>query len=34
MCTAIAKKGTDVLYGYNLDIDPAVWSYKLIKKKE
>ncbi len=34
MCTAIAKKGKDVLYGYNLDIDPAVWNYKLILKKD
>lgn len=33
MCTAIAKKGTDVIYGYNLDIDPAVWDFKLIKNK-
>ena len=33
MCTAIAIKGPDVLYGYNLDIDPEVWNYRLIKTK-
>lgn len=34
MCTAIAKRGKDTLYGYNLDIDPAVWDYKLRKTPE
>lgn len=29
MCTAIAYKGNDLLYGFNLDIDPAVWSFSL-----
>lgn len=31
MCTAIAYKGKDLLYGFNLDIDPAVWNYSVIK---
>lgn len=31
MCTAIAYKGNDLLYGFNLDIDPAVWHYSLHK---
>jgi len=33
MCTAFIKNGDDLLYGYNLDIDPAVWNYSLIIKK-
>lgn len=31
MCTAIAKKGNDTIFGYNLDIDPSVWNFKLRK---
>lgn len=31
MCTAIAYKGSDLLYGFNLDIDPAVWDFSLHK---
>lgn len=31
MCTAIAKKGNDILYGFNLDIDPAAWNFDLYK---
>ena len=31
MCTAIAYKGNDLLYGFNLDVDPAVWSFSLQK---
>lgn len=34
MCTAIAKKGNDVLYGFNLDLDPEVWQYRLILTKK
>lgn len=33
MCTAIAFHGNDLLYGFNLDIDPAVWNYSLYKTK-
>lgn len=33
MCTAFIKRGDDLLFGYNLDIDPAVWNYSIIKKK-
>ena len=33
MCTAIAKKGNDILYGFNLDIDPAAWNFDLYKTK-
>ena len=33
MCTAIAYKGSDLLYGFNLDIDPAVWDFSLHKTK-
>ena len=33
MCTAIAKKGNDLIYGFNLDIDPSVWNFKLLKTK-
>lgn len=31
MCTGFVKRGSDVLYGFNLDIDPAVWDFKLYK---
>lgn len=31
MCTAIAFKGNDLLYGFNLDIDPKVWNYSVQK---
>lgn len=34
MCTAIAKKGKDLIYGFNLDIDPAVWNFGLYKTKD
>lgn len=34
MCTAITFKGDDLIYGFNLDIDPAVWNYSLHKTKE
>ncbi len=33
MCTAIAYRGNDLLYGFNLDIDPAVWDYSIRKTK-
>lgn len=33
MCTAIAYRGNDLLYGFNLDIDPAVWQYSIHKTK-
>lgn len=32
MCTAIAKKGNDLIYGFNLDIDPEAWHFDLVKK--
>lgn len=31
MCTAIIKRGTAPLYGFNLDLDPAVWQYRLLR---
>ena len=33
MCLAIAKKGADLLYGFNLDIDPAVWRFGVYQTK-
>lgn len=33
MCTAIAYKGNDLLYGFNLDIDPDMWQYSVHKTK-
>jgi hypothetical protein len=33
MCTGFYKKGNDVLFGYNLDIDPEVWKYNLVMNK-
>ena len=34
MCTAFIHRGEDLLFGYNLDLDPAVWKYKLCKKSD
>ena len=31
MCTAIAKKGKDVIYGFNFDVDPKIWGFDLYK---
>lgn len=31
MCTGFVKKGNDIIFGYNLDIDPSVWAYSLVK---
>lgn len=33
MCTAFVKRGKDLIYGYNLDIDPSTWNYALYKTK-
>lgn len=33
MCIAIAHKGKDLIYGYNLDVDPNVWNYSIHKNK-
>ncbi len=33
MCTSFAFRGKDLLYGYSLDIDPAVWNFSLKKNK-
>ncbi|MSS92119.1 hypothetical protein FYJ45_29155 [Eisenbergiella tayi] len=33
MCTAIAYKGKDLIYGFNLDIDLAVWKHDIYKTK-
>lgn len=33
MCTAIAFKGNDLIYGFNLDIDPDMWQYSVHKTK-
>lgn len=33
MCTAIAHKGKDLIYGFNLDVDPKVWNYDVYKTK-
>jgi len=32
MCTGFVYKGNDYIVAYNLDIDPKVWNYSLIKK--
>lgn len=34
MCTAIAFKGSDLIYGFNLDVNPKVWNYSIIKNKK
>lgn len=33
MCTAIAKNGNDLIYGFNFDVDPEKWPYKVVKTK-
>lgn len=33
MCTAIAYKGNDLIYGFNLDIDPEMWQFSVHKTK-
>lgn len=34
MCTAIAYKGNDLIYGFNLDVDPNVWKYGVYMTKK
>lgn len=34
MCTGFVKKGNDLLFGFNLDIDPEVWSFGLYKNDD
>jgi hypothetical protein len=34
MCTGFVKKGKDLIIGYNLDIDPSFWNYKLYLKDD
>ena len=34
MCTVIGKTGNDAIYGFNMDIDPAVWDYAVYAKKD
>lgn len=34
MCTGFIKRGDDLLYGFNLDIDPEVWDFRLVKNKK
>jgi hypothetical protein len=34
MCTGFVKKGKDTIYGFNLDIDPAVWNFNVYHTKD
>lgn len=34
MCTAIVYKGKDLIYGFDLDIDPSVWNYDVYMTKD
>ena len=34
MCTAIANINDDIIYGFNLDIDPAVWNFSIRKTSD
>lgn len=34
MCTGFVKLGSNPIYGYNLDIDPSIWNYKLIMNED
>lgn len=31
MCTGFIKKGNDLIYGFNLDIDDSIWNYNIHK---
>ena len=33
MCTGFVRKGKDLIYGFNLDIDPNVWSFDIYIKQ-
>ena len=33
MCTAMYYRGDDTVYGFNLDIDPQVWNFRVIATK-
>ena len=33
MCTGFIRKGKDLIYGFNLDIDPKEWSFDIYKTK-
>ena len=34
MCTAFIQRGSDLLFGYSLDLDPAAWNYRIVKNKK
>ncbi len=34
MCTAFIHRGNDLICGYSLDLDPAVWNYSIVRKKD
>lgn len=34
MCTGFVRKGKDLIYGFNLDIDPNIWSFDIYKTKK
>lgn len=34
MCTGFVKKGKDILFGFNLDIDPNVWNFGVYKNND
>ena len=34
MCTRFVYRGSDIITGFNFDIDLSVWTYKVIKEKE
>ena len=34
MCTRFVYHGNDIITGFNFDIDPSVWTHKVMKEKE
>ncbi|MDD2433740.1 MAG: conjugal transfer protein [Bacilli bacterium] len=34
MCTSFVHKGKDVIVGFNFDVDPKEWPYKIAKNKD
>ena len=34
MCTRFVYRGSDIITGFNFDIDLSVWTHKVIKEKE
>ena len=34
MCTRFVYRGSDIITGFNFDIDLSVWTHKVIKERQ